>query len=107
VAATAADIHVSPNGRFLYASNRNTSNTIAIFSIDEKTGMLTLIGHQSTNGKVPRNFNFDPSGKFLLVANQESDSIVVFLADPQTGLLTDTNQRIVVPNPVCIQWARD
>lgn len=105
--ATAADIHVSPDGRFLYTSNRNTSNTIAIFSIDEKTGMLTLLGHQPTKGKAPRNFNFDPSGKFLLVANQESDAIIVFQIDPKTGLLTDTNQTIKVPNPVCIKWAVD
>ncbi len=99
-----ADIHVSPDGRFLYASNRGESNTIAIFSIDNKSGKLTAIGHQSTLGKTPRNFNFDPRGNFLLVANQNSDDIVVFKINKATGLLTDTGKRINVPNPVCIKW---
>jgi len=99
-----ADIHVSPDGKFLYASNRGESNTIAIFSIDTKTGKLTAIGHQSTLGKTPRNFNFDPGGNFLLVANQNSDDIVIFKIDRKTGLLTDTGKRINVPNPVCIKW---
>jgi 6-phosphogluconolactonase len=99
-----ADIHVSPDGRFLYASNRGESNTIAIFSIDAKTGKLTAIGHQSTIGKTPRNFNFDPGGNFLLVANQSTDDIVIFKIDKATGLLTDTGKRINVPNPVCIKW---
>ncbi|MEQ1677600.1 MAG: lactonase family protein, partial [Chitinophagaceae bacterium] len=56
-----ADIHVSPDGRFLYCSNRDMSHTIAIFSIDQKTGMITLVGHQSVLGEKPRNFNFDPT----------------------------------------------
>ena len=99
-----ADIHVSPDGRFLYASNRGESNTIAIFKINEKTGWLTLLGHQSTLGKTPRNFNFDPSGNFLLAANQNSDEIVVFKVDKKTGLLSDTGKRIKVGNPVCLKW---
>jgi 6-phosphogluconolactonase len=100
-----ADIHVSPNGKFLYASNRGEANTIAIFSVNQKNGKLINIGHQSVFGKKPRNFNFSPDGKFLLVANQDSDEIVVFKIDTFTGLLTDTGNRIKVPNPVCIAWA--
>ena len=99
-----ADIHVSPDGKFLYASNRGEANTIAIFSIDTATGLLTAIGQQSTMGIMPRNFNFDPSGNFLLVANQQSGGIVIFSINHQTGLLTDTGKRIDVPNPVCIKW---
>lgn len=99
-----ADIHVSPDGKFLYASNRGESNTIAIFSINQKNGMLAPVSHQSTLGKTPRNFNFDPSGNFLLVANQNSDEIVVFKRDKTTGLLTDTGHRISVSKPVCIKW---
>ena len=99
-----ADIHVSPDGKFLYASNRGESNTIAILKINQQTGMLTLVGHQSTLGKTPRNFNFDPSGNFLLAANQNSDDIVIFKRDKQTGLLTDTGKKIDVGNPVCIKW---
>ena len=99
-----ADIHVSPDGKFLYASNRGESNTIAILKINQQTGMLTLVGHQSTLGKTPRNFNFDPSGNFLLAANQNSDDVVIFKRDKQTGLLTDTGKKIEVGNPVCIKW---
>ncbi len=102
--AGSADIHVSPDGKFLYASNRAESNTIAIFSINQKNGKLSLISHQSTLGKTPRNFNFDPTGNFLLVANQNSDAIVIFKIDKQTGLLTDTNNRIDVGKPVCLKW---
>ena len=101
---TSADIHVSPDGKFLYASNRDSSNTIAIFKIDEPNGKLTSVGYQPTLGSAPRNFNFDPSGNYLLVANQKNDEIVVFKVDHETGLLADTGQRISVPRPVCIQW---
>jgi 6-phosphogluconolactonase len=62
------------------------------------------VDHQSTLGKKPRNFNFDPSGNYLLVANQDSDEIVIFKIDKKTGLLTDTGKRINVPKPVCIKW---
>jgi 6-phosphogluconolactonase len=99
-----ADIHVSPDGKFLYCSNRGDANNIAIFSINPADGKLTLAGHQSTLGKTPRNFNFDPSGNFLLVANQNSDDIFIFKVNKQTGLLTDTGKKISVPNPVCIKW---
>jgi 6-phosphogluconolactonase len=99
-----ADIHVSPDGKFLYCSNRGDANTITIFSISQQTGKLTETGYQSSQGKTPRNFNFDPSGNFLLVANQQSDNIVIFKIDKKTGLLTDTGKQIEVPNPICIKW---
>jgi 6-phosphogluconolactonase len=99
-----ADIHVSPDGKFLYASNRASSNTIAIFKIDQKTGELESFGFQSTFGKTPRNFNFDPSGNFLLVANQDSDEIVIFKRNKDSGMLLDSKKRIKVGNPVCIKW---
>jgi len=99
-----ADIHVSKDGKFLYGSNRGESNTIVIYSIDQKTGKLTYVGNQSTMGKIPRNFNFDPSGDFVLVANQETDDIVIFRRDAATGKLTPTGKKISVPKPVCIKW---
>ena len=102
-----ADIHVSKDGKFLYCSNRGESNSITIFKINEHTGKLAVIGHQSCLGKTPRNFNFDPSGNFLLAANQDSDNIVIFKIDRKTGLLTDTGKRINVPRPVCIKWIRN
>ncbi|HYK55099.1 MAG TPA: lactonase family protein, partial [Flavisolibacter sp.] len=101
---SSADIHVSADGKFLYASNRDSSNTIAIFKIQPSTGKLSLLAHQSTLGKTPRNFNFDPTGHFLLVANQRSDAIVIFRRNAQSGLLRDTGRRIDVGNPVCIKW---
>ncbi len=102
--AGSADIHVSPDGKFLYASNRADANTMAIYRIKNKGGKLVLIGHQSTLGKSPRNFSIDPSGKFLLCENQNSDEIVVFKRDVNTGLLSDSGKRIAVGKPVCIKW---
>jgi 6-phosphogluconolactonase len=101
---SAADIHISPDGKFLYASNRGDANEISIFSID-KSGQLKFAGRQSTLGKTPRNFSIDPSGNFLLVANQDTDNVVVFKRDKNTGLLTDTGKRIDVGNPVCLVFA--
>jgi 6-phosphogluconolactonase len=104
--AGSADIHVSPDGKFLYTSNRAASNTIAIFKINKANGTLTAIGHQSTMGKTPRNFSIDPSGNFLLAANQGSDEIVIFKRNKKTGLLIDTDKRIQVGKPVCLKWIK-
>lgn len=102
--AGSADIHLSPDGKFLYASNRGEINTIAIYNVNKKNGKLKLIGHQSTLGKTPRNFSIDPSGKYLLVENQNSDEIVIFKRDLSTGFLADTGNRISIGKPVCIKW---
>jgi 6-phosphogluconolactonase len=102
--ASSADIHVSPDGKFLYATNRKSSNTITIFKINKQTGNLSLVSYQSTLGSTPRNFNFDPSGNYLLVANQDSDEIVIFKVDKHTGLLKDSGNRISVSKPVNIKW---
>ncbi len=99
-----ADIHVSHDGKFLYCSNRGDANLITIFAINPVSGTLKVAGYQSTLGKTPRNFSFDPTGNFLLAANQKSDDIIIFKVDKKTGLLTDTGKRIEVPNPVCIKW---
>ena len=99
-----ADIHVSADGKFLYASNRGGFNTIAIYKIDQQNGTLTFIGHQSSLGEIPRNFTIDPSGNYLLAANQESDNIVIFKRNAATGLLTDTGTRIEVGKSVCLKW---
>jgi 6-phosphogluconolactonase len=102
-ANTSADIHVSPNGRFLYCSNRG-HDSIAMFMIDQRHSTLTPVGHESTRGMTPRNFAIDPSGAFLLVANQKSDNIVVFRIDQRTGRLTSTGQTVEVPSPVCLKF---
>lgn len=96
-----ADIHLTPNGKFLYGSNRG-HNSIAIYRVDQKTGKLTLMGHESTRGDFPRNFMIDSSGRWLLVANQNSDNIAIFEIDQETGLL-NFKQEIDCKTPVCIQ----
>ncbi len=96
-----ADIHIHPNGKFLYGSNRG-HNSIAIFNINEITGELTLSGNENTKGSWPRNFTIDPTGKFLIVANQKSDDVFVFKIDSNTGLLEYTEISTHIPSPVCL-----
>ena len=100
---TTADIHVHPSGRFVYGSNRG-HDSIAMFSVDESTGRLTSMGHESTQGWTPRNFAIDPSGEFLLAANQDSDSIVSFRIDGRSGELTPTGGIAEIPMPVCVRF---
>jgi 6-phosphogluconolactonase len=96
-----ADIHLTSDGRFLYASNRG-HNSIAIYSVDPSSGLLTLMGHESTRGEVPRNFMIDKSSRWLLVANQNSDNIVIFSIDAKTGLLQYKDE-IACKTPVCLK----
>ncbi len=99
-----ADIHISPDGLFLYCSNRwEGENTIAIFSINQENGRLTLKGHQSTYGDHPRNFVIDPAGEFLVVANQVSNSLVIFKRNKTTGLLNRIGEDIKVQMPSCLK----
>jgi 6-phosphogluconolactonase len=98
-----ADVHVSPSGKFLYGSNRG-HNSIAVFAIDQRTGIPSLVEHVSTEGKWPRNFVIDPTGRFLLVANQHTDNVVVFRIDPQTGGLKSSGSGAQVPVPVCLKF---
>ena len=100
-----ADIHVSPDGKFLYASNRANTNNVAIFSINAADGKLTVVGYQPTN-QHPRNFIITPNGKFLLVANMNSNDIQVFEIDKKTGLLNeDLSKRITaISRPVCLKF---
>lgn len=97
-----ADIHISKDGKFLYATNRGNYNSISTYSI-HKNGTLTLKQVTSTYGKTPRNFIIDPTDNFLLVANQNSNNISIFKRDRNSGLLTYTNQEIKVNTPVCLQ----
>ena len=99
---TCADLHISPNGKFVYGSNRG-HDSIAAYKIDEKTGKLEFIEHTLTGGKTPRNFVISPDGKFLLAANQNSDSVVVFRVDEKTGKLAPTGFTAKVPSPVCLK----
>lgn len=99
-----ADIHISPDGKFLYASNRGDANEIVLYSIDKK-GKLKLINRQSVLGKMPRNFAIDPTGKYLLVANQNTNEVIIFTRDQKTGMLTPTGKKIEVEKPVCLKFA--
>lgn len=98
-----ADLHIHPNGRFLYGSNRG-HDSIAIFEIDPDTGGLTPRGWASTQGRTPRNIAIDPSGQFMLAENQDSDSIFTFRINDETGMLITTGSVIKVPMPVCIKF---
>jgi 6-phosphogluconolactonase len=103
---SSADIHISPDGKFLYATNRGEANTISIFKI-LKNGKLVSKGQMSTLGKGPRNFTIDPSGKFLLVAHQYSNDVVIFKRNITTGSLTDTGKRINLCSPVCLVFTKN
>jgi 6-phosphogluconolactonase len=98
-----AEVQVHPSGKFLYGSNRG-HDSLAAFSIDERTGKLTPIGHYPTLGKTPRNFRMDPAGNFLLAAHQGSDSVVAFKVDLKTGALTPTGQSVSMGQPVCVKF---
>lgn len=101
----AADIHVSPDGRFLYASNRGDANEIVVYSINQENGMLTFVERKPSLGKSPRNFVIDPTGNYLLVANQNSDTIYEYKINTETGKLTLTSNRLEMGNPVCLKFA--
>lgn len=100
-----ADIHLSPDGRYLYASNRLKGDGLAIFSVNPTDGTLAKVGYQLT-GLHPRNFSITPNGRYLLVACRDSDVIQVFLRNEETGALTPTQQDIHLSQPVCIQFVR-
>lgn len=100
----AADIHISADGNFLYASNRAPKeDSIVVYSIHQKTGKLNLIERIDTGGNHPRNFAISPTGKFLLVSNQFSNNIVIFKRDLKTGKLTKLLHQIAVNSPSSIQ----
>ncbi|WP_172168612.1 lactonase family protein [Paraburkholderia elongata] len=99
-AVGAAAIHLSPDGRFLYATNRGDANEIVIFSVDPANGHLKRIGHQPSLGKSPREFAIDPTGNWLIVGNQNSDTVVVFKRDQQSGLLEANPKQFELGSPV-------
>ena len=98
-----ADIHLSPDGKFLYASNRLKADGIAVFSVNQETGLLTKAGYQLT-GIHPRNFIITPDGRFLLVACRDSNLVQIFRRDEKTGLLVDTGKTIETSKPVCLKF---
>lgn len=97
---TSADLHLSPDGGFLYVSNRG-ENTLTVFRVSSDDGRLEKIQNVPSGGRTPRNFCMDPGGRWLLAANQDSDEIVLFERNPQNGMLKE-KAGISVPTPVCI-----
>ncbi|MEO6284167.1 MAG: lactonase family protein [Dyadobacter sp.] len=98
----AADIHFSPDGKFLYASNRG-HESLAIYGVNAKTGKLTVAGHAETHGKHPRNFLVDQKGEFVIATNRDNDTVVFFKRNSSTGQLTYTGKEISIPTPVCVK----
>lgn len=99
-----ADLHVSPDGKFLYATNRGDANEIVVFAIDAGTGLLTFVERTSSMGISPRNFVIDPCGHHLLVANEKSNDVYVFRIDKNSGKLTLTNTKINIDKPCCLKF---
>jgi 6-phosphogluconolactonase len=99
-----AEIEVAPSGNFLYASNRG-HDSIAVFSIDRNSGLLTLLEYTPTKGASPRSFEIAPGGSLLFAANEKSDDIVLFRINRQTGRLTPTGKVLAISQPVCVKFA--
>ncbi|MEL6672920.1 MAG: lactonase family protein [Bacteroidota bacterium] len=102
-----AAIHLHPNGRFLYVSNRglgeSQENSIASFAISPEDGQLSFLGSVSSGGSIPRDFAISPDGKFLVVANQNSDNLLTYSIN-EAGLPVATGQEFSLPTPVCLKF---
>ena len=97
-----ADIQISPDGRFVYGSNRG-HDSIPIFAVDADSGALTLVDYTPCGGATPRNIALSPSGRLLFSANQNADRITIFARDAATGRLTDTGKAILIGTPMCVR----
>lgn len=97
-----SDLHITPDGKFLYASNRG-HDSLVCYQIDEE-GNLIFVERKDCGGKTPRNFAIDRTGTYLLVGNQDSDTIVVFQID-ENGHMNQINE-IATGSPVCIQFLK-
>lgn len=100
---SAAGIKISPDGSFLYVSNRG-SNTIAIFSFNIKEEKLTLIGQQNSGGETPRDFIISPNGKWLVVSNHDSNNMVVFKRNLNSGELEEKSRNTTIESVVCLNF---
>jgi 6-phosphogluconolactonase len=99
----AAAIRVSANGKFIYISERG-DDSIAVLRFDSDSETMEIIGRQKTMGKTPRDINLDPSGNWLLAANQDSDSIAIFKVDKNTGIISPEHLVENIKSPVCLEW---
>ncbi|WP_424475008.1 lactonase family protein [Oceanobacillus kimchii] len=99
----ASAIHISSDGKFIYTGNRG-HNSIAVFSVDDSSGTLTLVEITPSGGEWPRDFVLDPTEQFLIASNQHSGNIVLFQRNTATGKLSPTNSEIEVPEVVCVKF---
>src|SRR5690606_27247965 len=100
----AAEVRLSPDGKFLYASNRGDANDITVFQLESETGKLSKVQNISSQGEIPRNFAITPDGKYLICGNQGSDSLVVFDRNQESGRLDPTDISLTVKKPVYITF---
>jgi 6-phosphogluconolactonase len=98
---TTSEIEVHPNGNFVYGSNRG-HDSIVVYQRDPQTGRLTLLQHAPCGGRTPRHFKIDPSGKWLVCAHQDDNTISVLSLDPATGMLGNPENTVSAPKPICI-----
>lgn len=101
---TAAEVVLDTAEKYLYASNRGDDNSIAVFEVDRAKGTLTVVEFVPTGGKTPRNFAIDPTGKWLLAANQDSNDIFTFRINPKSGRLTPIGKSIDVNSPTIVDF---
>lgn len=96
-------IKISPEGRYVYVSNRG-HDSIGIYRVNSVDGRLALVSHASAGGSWPRDFELDPSGRLLVVANQESGNLVLFQRDTETGKLSASKSELLLPSPTCVKF---
>jgi 6-phosphogluconolactonase len=101
--STCAEVQITPDGRFLYGSNRG-HDSLAIYRIDKTKGTMTLVGHESTRGRIPRNFEISPCGTFLAAANQDTNNVILFRLDPKSGRLQPTGDVVEAGTPICVRF---
>jgi 6-phosphogluconolactonase len=104
--SSTADVHCSPDGKYVYGSNRakGEEGSIAVFAVDPSTGGLSLVEHVGTGGVCPRNFALHPSGEWLVVANQSSGNLTTFGVDRATGRLARGGSVEGLADPLCVQF---
>ncbi len=101
--SSCAEVQVAPSGRFLYGSNRG-HDSIVIYALDAERGTMTLVGHESTRGHIPRNFTLSPKGDFIAAANQDTNNVVMFRVDADKGTLTPTGSEVAAGTPICVKF---
>jgi 6-phosphogluconolactonase len=104
--SSASEIRVHPNGRFVYSANRG-HDTITVYSVDPDSGNLAIVEREHIRGATPRNFNLDPTSKWIIAAGQDSNTLASFEVNADTGTLTYNRNCLNVPNPICVLFSHE